>query len=564
MKNGVYYLNLRLYSQKFFRKSLKVTNKQQAELIIAKITPFIIALKNTGGGGVADAPTKSTIAALIEVLNIEIRTHADILMQPLSSKALEGKYEYEHLLEWSYERLVDEGMDEKEAEYAARYCGAPDEFEHSREVLSGETGYFDEERCLNLIGINSDHELFPNGKQAIQFVRHHLKKLYKEISDYDYDKAKKTLDKLQEYSLELKQDNPSFDGEGSPPNVELVSVNSAPKKDNLLLDLIPKFIEYKCSGTKPWSEKILKDNTNYLDAIGEVIGNMSVEDIDGATLDEAFTTLQDLPKSNILPYKHMTVAERVAIARDGMTEEGKAISPKTLTGYKKLLQSFFKFLKLKRILKLSPTEDMQLEISVDSTRGAFDDEQRQKIIDYCLKQSDVIPYKKWAVLIMAYSGMRNTEIIQLSKDCVKTKNGINYLMINELEERQVKTKAGIRQVPLHRDLINWGFLDFVKNSKTKELFPENNSKTLTKYYQIIKKELSLPNTNEFGEEIVLYSLRHWVTSYLRDQDIDIAKIQQLIGHKKAGSGITDRYTKQSTLGSLNKVVNRIPSIYENS
>ena len=53
----------------------------------------------------------------------------------------------------------------------------------------------------------------------------------------------------------------------------------------------------------------------------------------------------------------MSVAERVEVVRDGSAGD-QVISGKTLKEYKKLLQAFFKFLRLKRIIEANPTENM--------------------------------------------------------------------------------------------------------------------------------------------------------------------------------------------------------------
>ena len=76
-------------------------------------------------------------------------------------------------------------------------------------------------------------------------------------------------------------------------------------------------------------------------------------------------------------------------------------------------------------------------------RGAFSDSQRADIVKHALKQNG---FKKWAVLVMAYTGMRNNEIMQLTKGCIKQENGIDYIRVNREGGRSVKTGAGVRQV----------------------------------------------------------------------------------------------------------------------
>lgn len=86
--------------------------------------------------------------------------------------------------------------------------------------------------------------------------------------------------------------------------------------------------------------------------------------------------------------------------------------------------------------------------------------------------------KRWGPWLCAFSGARVTEILQLRKSDVRTADDIRYLHITP-EAGSVKSKK-YRDVPLHQQLIDIGFLKFVELSPDGPLFhsPEADPKKL--------------------------------------------------------------------------------------
>ena len=76
--------------------------------------------------------------------------------------------------------------------------------------------------------------------------------------------------------------------------------------------------------------------------------------------------------------------------------------------------------------------------------------------------------KKWAPLICAFTGSRISEITQLRKEDIQTENGITYIRITP-EAGSVKNRQ-YRDVPLHNQVIEKGFLEFVAASPDGPLF----------------------------------------------------------------------------------------------
>jgi integrase len=76
--------------------------------------------------------------------------------------------------------------------------------------------------------------------------------------------------------------------------------------------------------------------------------------------------------------------------------------------------------------------------------------------------------KRWGPWLCAFTGARVTEIMQLRRSDVQEESGIHFLRITP-DAGSVKTRA-YRDVPLHPQLIELGFLEFVDKCTTEPLF----------------------------------------------------------------------------------------------
>ncbi|SIQ11853.1 hypothetical protein [Bosea sp. TND4EK4] len=76
--------------------------------------------------------------------------------------------------------------------------------------------------------------------------------------------------------------------------------------------------------------------------------------------------------------------------------------------------------------------------------------------------------KQWAPLLCAFSGARITEITQLRKKDCRIDDGLAVIRITP-DAGTVKA-GGYRDVPLHPQILDLGFLDFVKSSEDGPLF----------------------------------------------------------------------------------------------
>ncbi|TAP38860.1 hypothetical protein EYS00_13245 [Alteromonas sp. KUL49] len=284
---------------------------------------------------------------------------------------------------------------------------------------------------------------------------------------------------------------------------------------------------------KPWEEKVLTDHRKAKEIFCHFLGDRVMTEITWKDLDNLFTQVVScLPKLNKKPYNRGRNPADITLALKhldaGLIESDNLIT--NVGAYKEKLSSFYRYYAERLGGSARAVRDMKHEIPPSNTRGAFSDEQFRRIISFA---STLNPYQKWAVWIMALTGMRNGEVQQLrQQDLAVNSKGIYFLKVRD-EAGSVKTLNGIRNVPVHQYLLDKGIVDFFENSKTKEMFLcySTNEKFLTNIYtNIIKPKLDLPNQTPEDYILSLYSVRHYVFNVLEREKVPDKDIEVMLGH----------------------------------
>ncbi len=153
-------------------------------------------------------------------------------------------------------------------------------------------------------------------------------------------------------------------------------------------------------------------------------------------------------------------------------------------------------------------------------------------------QKRLTPWKYWCPLIALFSGLRREEVARLRKDDFDVSNGVWLLRIQATHDRRLKSKAAIREVPVHSTLIALGLRDFVDGlSSNAPLFPDlrptgaykEYGEQLGKWFRTYRqaRDLYSPHTD-------FHSFRHSFVSGLRDAGVPVDLIALLVGHEYGG------------------------------
>ena len=168
--------------------------------------------------------------------------------------------------------------------------------------------------------------------------------------------------------------------------------------------------------------------------------------------------------------------------------------------------------------------------------------------------------KYWIPLIAIYSGLRAGEIVQLLKSDIRTEEAITYFDITKAEgdDKKLKTQSSFRKVPIHRALIEMGFLEFVSKVKPggrifpdipfgKDGYPSHNwSKYWGRYTKAIKA--ATPKT-------AFHSFRHNFKDALQNAKAPEYIARVLMGH--ADSSVHGSYGSGPSLKLLKEEIDKV-------
>ncbi|WP_457798923.1 phage integrase SAM-like domain-containing protein [Methylocystis sp. S23] len=152
----------------------------------------------------------------------------------------------------------------------------------------------------------------------------------------------------------------------------------------------------------------------------------------------------------------------------------------------------------------------------------------------------------WFVRIACWTGMRPEEIAQLAPGDVCEVAGVWVFRVHDLHDNNVKTRAGVREVPVHRWLIDAGLLAFVeKRPKEKRLFAlcqkadgrgRRYPPIYSRWTHFLRERLKLTDS-----KLSMYSFRHGMKDALRLASVGEYEQDRLLGHARKGREVQDGY-----------------------
>ena len=327
---------------------------------------------------------------------------------------------------------------------------------------------------------------------------------------------------------------------------ESTSTNPVNPKQNdpsniLLTEAIELFISYKHG-------HVQKSTTKNLEGRVRLFGRILLED-----------TKKELRLTDITPelikYYRETVPKLPAVRNGSLANATikalikspqKKLSPTTVKLTLVVLGEFLEWLEkeiypvekgLRTILSgWKPPKD-----SKPKERKNFSDTQLESMFESeTYKKGPIkLPSMFWAPLISLYTGARAGEILQL-----EFVDDIWIFNINDEDDKQVKSKAGIRTIPIHSKLIELGFLDFIKARKNTELirvFPEEPRNTVGQFGSFSKRFATFKkNCGIQSDETTMYdfhSFRHTIRTKLTEAQVEETLIDSMVGHENKTASI---------------------------
>lgn len=166
----------------------------------------------------------------------------------------------------------------------------------------------------------------------------------------------------------------------------------------------------------------------------------------------------------------------------------------------------------------------------------------------------------WLWLLGLFAGMRIKEIVLLHRRDIIEVDGILCISVNNDHGRGTKTDAAIRMIPIHKTLLDIGFMDWVKktagNKPNKVIFPtlvsesdKDTSKRATRRTSPYLLKIGIDDPSK-----VFHSTRHNFSDELRNNNLEYYSIKKLMDH--SGTDVASIYGSGASLSMLKEYIDR--------
>lgn len=350
-------------------------------------------------------------------------------------------------------------------------------------------------------------------------------------------------------------------------NINQLNLNTPRVPIHTLEELSNKYSEDKMI-TNTWTDKTFKAYTSVFSVFSKVVNvKQDIKSITRAELQSFKAVLLKLPpmKSNHIK---LTIEEILSL---NLKVLGVATSQKYLS----FIVSLFKWCEVEGYINKSIAsgliikddkhkKESRVHYSIDDLNILY-----TKSLLYTKDLHKVIsqhPERVFLPLISMYQGMRLNEIAQLYTDDVRLIDGVYCFDINlNTPDKRLKNKSAPRIIPIHKELIELGFIDYYKKQKKMKkvrlwselsLGLEGYGTNFRKWYGIFnRKHITEDKTKTF------HSFRHLFTHTLKQrslsENIDHFAIKYLLGHSVSSDITVDVYTHGYNMKELAEVVNKL-------
>lgn len=351
--------------------------------------------------------------------------------------------------------------------------------------------------------------------------------------------------------------------------------------------------EYLERGKVNWTEKTYKDYARQLSFFSQFVGpDIYLSDIDANAIRQFRDKLQGLHKNHVnMP--------GVSIADKQATNDGNRISMATASKIFTRCKTFFSWATNDQgyYSDANPAEKISLSTNSKAKnpgRLPWSQEQLEKLFSsplflgfksknrrYKVGRHVIKDAHFWLPLLAYYTGARLGELVQLHHNDISWEHQIPHIHITENgsggvgEEtyKHIKSSAADRLIPIHPDLVELGFLDFLKARRRKKsvrVFPEiafgkdgQASTVFSKWFGRYRKQIGITDPL-----IVFHSFRHNAEDAFRNATQPQYVIDAIIGHSdgKTSSAYGEGINLQRRYDAIRSMVLpvSVPVLWKNS
>ncbi len=311
-----------------------------------------------------------------------------------------------------------------------------------------------------------------------------------------------------------------------------------------LSELVDEFI---LEARVNWSDKTESSFRASFDLMLEVVGDIPSSQFDFASARQFKAVLMKLPahRSKMRGLQGLSVDELIS------GDYGPTLAAKTINQHLSLFSQFNTWAVRQGYLDKNYAQGLQLKEKKNDKdqREIFSPTDLGKIFNSQAYQTRKFrePYQFWLPLLGLCTGARIEELCALHCEDVVEEDGVMCISINDQHGKKLKNKSAIRSIPLHAQLIDLGFLEFVEFRRQRgdvRLFPElrklrdGYSQTASKWFGRFKRRCGI-----LEDTRVFHSFRHGFATLLGNRLTPLPVILQLMGHERGKSESEQRYMK---------------------
>ncbi|EMF7449138.1 site-specific integrase [Vibrio parahaemolyticus] len=307
------------------------------------------------------------------------------------------------------------------------------------------------------------------------------------------------------------------------------------------------------------SPKTLEQYKRHLRISFELLSFEDLNDVDRENAERLLLLLYKFPKN---PEKNPVLKGYKGIELVEVCEQLSCdvISRRTVKKIVNLLSTFFNWAKNRGHVDENPFHRLKVRQALTTDcRYQFSNDELTRVFemkDY-QKGKYLHSYYYWIPLLLRFTGARLNELCQLYKADIVLVNKIWGIRIcAKNQDQRLKSNSSMRFVPLHHALISRGFLEFVESCTSDRLFNElplvNGyfSHYASKWFARRRKDLGL------GRGKDAHSFRHSFIDELKQQEVAIDMVQELVGHS-SNSITTSVYSRSYKPELLASAISKI-------
>ncbi|WP_206747764.1 site-specific integrase [Vibrio sp. 10N.261.51.A7] len=280
---------------------------------------------------------------------------------------------------------------------------------------------------------------------------------------------------------------------------------------------------------------------------------------------------------NLRDYKEYDGLPLHLIMEDISKNNYKSIANETAKSYFRLAKSFYNWLHVngvvdKDIFKgIHPKKNDTKNCEARDEFSEFDI--KLIIFDEVFHNIEYASsFKYWVLLLCIELGLRQAEAAQLHAFNIRCILGVWCVEVkeNKVLDQRTKTKDSNRVIPITRNLIRLGFLDFVEDSGDGQIFKDIKPDRRDGWGRMVSRWFTEKKKYEWGfdDRKVFHSFRHTFNNSLKQSDVEEIVAAEIAGHS-AGGVTYNRYGKSYCLKKKKKIiekntpkcVKKLPRIY---